>query len=243
MTLREAIDQPRLRPARDWLRNYKDRTALPSFSTLQPLLSQLKSDAVSINDQLTAKAVWCLETIGRIQNHFETSILDISAGEFISAWNGLERCEIEIYFLDRHFTEEAGEFGVEHVRVHTSQFQDFFPFKWGISPAYLHQEVRCTICDAEWTLRNRCNHKIGEIYNGEQCGKKICKFKILHVAIVDRPAQKYSVIAPNGNDDYRFNLVKYVADGLKSPWACWSYHKEERRKHHPLFVGIGRNDH
>ena len=240
-TLCEAIDQPKLRMARDWLRNYRERPASPSLSEYQHLLAQLKSEAVSINDQLTAKAVWCLETIGRIQSLFETSFSDLVADEFKSAWDGLDRCEIEIHFLDRHFTEENEEFGIEHVRIHTKQFQELYPFRWGISPAYLRTDIRCSICDARWTLRNRCLHKLGEIYDGEDCGRIIHELEILHIALVENPAQKYSVIFPDGNNDYRFGSVKYVVNGLRNPWASWSYHKEERRKHNPVFANVGRN--
>lgn len=241
MNLREAIDQQKLRAVRDWLRSYRDRIADPSVPDHQPLLAQVKRDAIFANDQLTAKAVWCLETMGRIQNHFESSFSDIKTGKFKSAWDELERCEVEIHFLDRHFTEENGEFGIEHVATHSKQLQELYPLGWGISPGYLYTDVRCTICDAKWTLRSRCIHKVGEIYDGEMCGKKIMKAKILHLALVENPAQKYSVIFPNGDNDYRFDRVKYVVEGLRNAWGGWSYRKEELRKNHPAFVGVGRN--
>jgi len=240
-TLREAIDQPKLRLARDWLRNYRERPASPSLSEHQHFLAQLKREAVSANDQMTAKAVWCLETIGQIQSLFETSFSDLVEDDFENAWIGLDRAETEIYLLDRHFAEETEEFGIEHVRIHAKQFQELYPVKWGISPGYLRTDIRCSICNARWTLRNRCLHKLGEIYDGDMCGKVIHGLEFLHIALVENPAQKYSVIFPNGNDDYRFQLVKYVVDGLKSPWACWSYQREERRKHHPVFANVGRN--
>ena len=241
-TLREAIDQPRFRKVRNWLRNYEGRSANSSFSDHQLLLSQSKSDAVSVNDQLTAKAMWCLETIGRIQEQFESSFLDIRSGKFMSAWNRLESCEIAIHFLDKNFTEKDGEFGVEHARVHTRQFQDLLPYKWGISPGYLRTDIRCTICDTKWTLRKRCVHKEGEIYEGKRCGKKICKFQILELALVENPAQKYSVVNVIGDDDPRFEVVKFVVDALKSPWHCWSFHKEELRQYNPAFQNVERSD-
>lgn len=235
-TLCEAIDRPKLRAVSDWLRNYEERPASLSHSECQRLLAQLKREAVYANDQLTAKAIWCLETIGRIQNHFESSICCIGAGEFRSAWDDLDRCLTEASFLDRHFNEVEGEFGIEHVWTHAKQFQELYPFKWGISPGYLRTDIRCSICNKRRTLRNRCQHKIGEIYNGEMCGKKIQGLKLLHISLVEYPAQKVSVIFPNGNDDYRFELVKYVVKGLNHPWARWSYMREERRTRHLLFA-------
>ncbi len=66
--------------------------------------------------------------------------------------------------------------------------------------------------------------------------------ELLHVALVDQPVQKYSVISPTGNDGDRFALIEFVVSALRSPWHGWSYHREERRRYHPAFMGIGRND-
>ena len=195
-----------------------------------------------MGDQLTAKAVWCLETIGRIQDHFITAFSQIKTGEYAEAWQELDRCETEISFLDSHFSEMPGEFGVEHARIHTKQYQELYLLKWGFSPAFLQKDVRCSICDAKISLRTTCGHEVGEIYDGEMCGKVINDLEILHIALVDKPAQKYSVIFPNGNDDDRLALLQYLGRNLKSPWHRWSYYKEVRKQYHPVFKDVRRND-
>ncbi len=237
-TLREAIDQPKLRMVRDWLRNYEDRSASSSYSENQRLLTILKREAVSEGDQLTAKAVWCLETIGRVQNHFESAFRLLKQNEFRDAWDNLDRCDTEIFFLSRHFIEDDREFGLEHARFHTRQFQDVFLLKGGFSPGFLFTDVRCSICGTKMTLRGGCNHKAGNIYDGEMCTRVIFECKALHISLVDNPAQKVSVIFPSKNEDDRFRLVKYVVDALRTPWHGWGYVKEERRQYHPAFVGV-----
>lgn len=242
MDLREAIYQPKLSAVTDWLRNYEHRTGSSSFSEYQKLLSQLKCEAVSHNDQLTAKAVWCLETVDRIQDYFVSAFVHMKENRFKAAWDLLERCEIDTSFLDRHFTEEDGEFGIEHARFHTRQFQELYPGKWGFSPAFTIKETRCSICGTKRTLRGGCDHKVGDIYDGEMCFKDVTKLgRGLHVALVENPVQKSTVILPD-DDDYRFTLVKSVVSGLRNPWVGWIYFKEERRKYHPLFAGVGRKE-
>ena len=242
LTLREAIDQPRLRDRRELLRNYKARKEHTLPSTHLHMLSEQKAEAVASGDQMTAKAVWCLEAIARIQDHFVSAFLRLMAGEFQDAWNLLERCEIEIGFLDRHFTEAGNEFGVEHARIHTKQLQELYPLSVAVSPALLHKEVRCSICDSKLTLRNRCKHVHGEIYDGEMCGRVITETELLHIALVTNPVQKFSYIFPQDSDDRPFRPIKDLVIKIGSPWRRWGFYKEERRQFHPAFKGIGRND-
>ena len=236
-SLREAIDQPRLRKVRDWLRSYEDRAGSPSYSENYQLLTIYKREAVSEGDQLTAKAVWCLETIGRVQNHFESAFSLLKSSEFRRAWDHLDRCDTEILFLSRHFIDDHREFGIEHAQVHTRQFQELFLLKGGFSPGFLFTDIRCSICGTKLTLKGGCNHKVGNIYDGEMCTRLIVECTALHLALVDNPAQKVSVFFPSGNESDLFRLVKYVVDALRSPWHRWGYVKEERRQFHPAFVG------
>ena len=242
MGLREAIDRPYLRETLDCLRNHRGRID----STLRPgfwqSLAQFKSRAVIDEDQLTAKAIWCLETIGRIQDHFVSAFHHLKMSEFKEAWDQFERCEVETGFLDNHYIEERGEFGVEHIRTHTRQFQELFPFTVGMSLAFIREDVRCSICDTRIGLRSGCEHKVGEIYDGEMAHRVIHKGKMLHVSIVDSPAHKYSVIFPNGNDDPRLKPINELVNRLGSPWRRWSFEKEDRRDLHPAFRNVGRND-
>ena len=239
MIIRQAIDQPKLRMVRDRLRMYHKHSSDQALSEeYRQLLSQLKREAVNTDDQVTAKAVWCLETIDRIQRHFLSAFSHIRSEACKVAWTDLESCEIQISFLDRHFTENSREFGIEHARVHTKQLQELYLLEYGISPGFLKKEVHCSICDTRLTLRSRCGHQIGEIYDGQMCGRVVKNMEFLHFAFVKNPAQKFSVIFPNGNDDLRLHLVKFLGQTLSSPWDSWSYNKETRKEFHPLFKDL-----
>ena len=220
------------------LRDYRNRVDGILPDVFWQCLCKRKSTACANGDQQTAKMVWCLETSGRIQDHFVSAFLSILDGEFKSAWDELERCEVELSFLDRHFSEEDDEFGMEHIRVHAGQLQELYPYTMGFSPGYVIEEMSCSICKEKFSLRSACGHRVGEIYDGEMCVREISKVKTLHISIVDNPAQKYSVIFPYGNNDRRLTLVRSVVDALKSPWHSWSYEKEERREYHPAYQGV-----
>ena len=241
LTLREAIDQTGLQRVRSLLRNYKGRNNQVIPSWLWEELTVLKEKSVSTGDQLTAKAIWCLEAVGHIQDHFVTIFVQLKAGEFQKGWNELDNCEQQIVGLDKHFTEDKDEFGVEHARVHTKQFQDLYPLHWGVSPGMLYKEIRCSTCDTKLALRSGCEHINGEIYDGKMCHAVVTSAEFLHLALVENPVQKFSFIFPEPGNDSGFQPIKELATRIGTPWRRWSYYKEERRQFHPRFKGIGRN--
>ena len=237
--LRESIDHSSLHDLRLLLQEYCKRTDVSLPMIFWESTKAIKREAVDANDQVKAKAIWCLETIGRVQDYFVDAYVRMVSKNYHDAWRKLERCETHISFLDRHFVEKRGEFGIEHCWKHTRQFQDLFQLKWGFSPGMLYREKECTICGGKIELRRSCGHRVGEIYDGRQCGRRITKVEIFEISPVDRPFQKYSVIFPPAEQhDYHFSLIRFVATGLRSPWHTWQYTKEERREHHPVFKDV-----
>ena len=241
-TVSYAIAQPTFDVVRNQLLDFRSRTSSQLPVDFWQRLSRTKEEYVCQNNQVGAKAVWCLETVGHIQDNFISAVLHIRAEEFQKAWDLLEQCENAITSLGRHFVEHQGEFGIEHVRVHTRQLQELYHLKWGFSPGLLFEEVYCSICQGKRTLRADCGHEVGEIYNGEICANVVAKAKILHISLVDNPAQKGSVIWPDGETPPQFDLLRYLADELLSPWGVWRYHKEIRKCYHPAFKNVGRSD-
>ncbi len=235
-SLREAIDHSDLADMRLALQEYYKRTDALLPTAFWNDIRQLKRAAVDADNQVGAKAVWCLETIGRIQDHFVNAYVHLKSREYRSAWGELERCEIEIRSLDRHFTERKKEFGIEHCRAHTPRLQDVFHLSWGFSPGMLYREKKCTICDSRIGLHNSCGHMVGEIYDGQMAGRRITSVEVLEVSFVNNPVQKYSVFFPPEDQfEWRFSIVNYVIDGLRSPWHEWTCEKVERREDHPVF--------
>lgn len=242
MTVREVILEPEFDDVRRILQSYEERAYGVLPLEFWSLLSLKKQGYVHAGEQLKAKASWCLEAIGRIQDTFVTVFLRIGSDEFREAWEMLGYCEKETYWLDKHFAESEDEFGIEHIRNHAVQIEELFELRGGFSPGILHKEVRCSVCDAALTLRKGCEHEIGEIYDGERCHLVVSDALLLHVAVVDNPAQRYSFIWPENEGKTRFAVVKYLSEHLNSPWEKWSFRKEVRRRFHPAFQNVGRYD-
>ena len=127
----QVIDRPVFREVVTWLRNCKHRDDDDNYSWHMGLLSRLKREAVGQDDQLTAKALWCLETICEVQRQFLAAYQLMRAAHFQEAWQLLERCEIANGSLAHHFTDEGEEFGINHVATHVKRFQDLYPLHLG----------------------------------------------------------------------------------------------------------------
>ena len=240
--VRDSIFHEAFDSTREELLYFRNRATNALPKSFWDSLSQEKIRAVSQGNQLISKSVWCMETIGLIQDSFIASIVQIKDSDFEGAWHSLCECESQISRLDWHFRELKGEFGIEHIRTHSHQLRELYPLRFGISPGILIHEKRCSICNEKLSLRAGCTHELNEIYDGEMCHIVVSEFEPYHIAIVDNPAQKATYIWPEIQGNPNFDLIAQVCHALSSPWVVWSYSKEERRRYHPAFKKVGRNE-
>lgn len=219
----------------------------PSDEKIYARLDELKAQAVAVDDQVLAKAVWCYETILRIQSLFVSAFNLLKAEQFYDAWCEFERVEHGINALGRHFPLDDDTYKLLSIDRHTKQFQSLFPYKMFGSPEYLALEKKCTICDQVVSIRNSCGHIQGEIYNGEMCSRVITELEFIGMGIVEKPAQKYSVLFPSDADGKRidshdYTFLKVIAKGLSSPFDGWEIEWTKRRHPHSKFQYLSRND-
>lgn len=218
--------------------------------TARDVLAQLKANAINTGNQELAKEIWCYEEILNIQNNYLQAFEQIKDGDYYAGWCTLERVEISVNSLERHFDIAIGNdrYKVSFIKTHTERFQSLYPYKYFLSPGMLHLEKRCSICDAVVSLRNHCGHVPGEIYDGEICGRKITRAEMIESSIVTKPVQKYSVLfltdqkGITQGDGYDYSLVNYVIRGLREPFHGWEVNRTTRRHPHNKFKSIKRND-
>jgi hypothetical protein len=211
-----------------------------------PLLETAKQQAVAQGDELQAKAAWCLRQVAKIQEHYLQAWEHLTSGAFYAAWCELDRCEIEIHHLDRHYKDVDTEYGLEFIRTQSKNLQAMYPYKWFLSPEILKKKVVCSICGATVTPRNPCPHRSGDIFGGEMAAREIVEMDVIGMALVTEPHQNYSVLFtgdPDSNgirDQYDYALIRYVRRGLRSPWHGWTYSWTTRLQPHELFAHLGR---
>ncbi len=145
----------------------------------------------------------------------------------------------------RHFRGSADHYQLNFIYAHTERFQSIFPYRIFASPEYLKTEVRCGICDAIITPRNSCDHRKGEIYDGEICVHHVTQAQLLNIAMVTSPSQRYSVVFATDNQgnrtDFDYSVLDYVLRGLNSPFHGWRCTRTVTDVPHELYRGVGRN--
>lgn len=245
------IGHPLLARPHALLADYRRTT--PQHATmlreLAPYLALVKRTAVADGDQHLAKAVWCLETIAAIQRGYLRVFARLKKSRFYLAWCELEIIELTLRALDQHFRPVDGSYGLAFIRATTARWQSLYPYAVFASPEIWKREVRCGLCDAVISLRKGCEHRVGEIYDGKRCFRKVTRADLLGIAVVHNPVQKYSVLftadpAAGGGkpDKAAYPLLQYVIKGLSSPWDEWGIERTTVRHPHARYGEVGPDE-
>lgn len=206
---------------------------------LKGMLAELaleKKSAVAEGDDAGAKEVWCLECAIEAHSSYLFAYSELKKGRFYEGWCALERAEKTLDALFPHFEDRFVELGLQFVGQHVGRWQAIFPYKWFISPAILMKRVSCSVCRATLDPRRPCGHVMGEIYAGERCHRVIEDAEIIEVSFVTDPVQKYSVpllwkkegSAEKPRDMHNYDLVKTVAERVRSPYQEWYFRISKR---------------
>ncbi len=223
------------------LDSFLDRQLI-AYEDLDKSLVLMRDNYVRNGDEEGAKQVWILKKISTIQQIYLAVFQLLKDKKYYLAWQELERCEISITNLARHYDYKTNS-SIAFVDEYVKKYQRLFPYRLFSSYEMVHEEIKCSICNQIITPRNFCGHKVGEVYRGEMCGRIISKSKMLGLAIVKNPVNKYAVLFPGGmeNDTYRYDLLDYLLPRLNTPFAKWEL--SITKKAHPIekFSHIGRN--
>ncbi len=194
--------------------------------------------------------IWHINSILKVQTLFIEAISKLKQGKFYEGWCILEKCEVLLLGLEKNFDiySSKDEYKLQFIKKKVAQLQELFPYKYFMSPEFRIKKQICSICHKNISLRNSCGHQLGEIYNGELCCRVIKEAKLLGVALVRSPRNKYAVpFATDKNtgkqiDQYDYSLVEYLVKALPSPFAEWSCNWTKKRHPHSKFLNFGKND-
>ena len=228
-----------------YLRSYATRKAEDDAQTVTVALSGLKLRAVDAGDESSAKHYWCLEETLKAQQLYIQAFDELKRREFYQGWCTLERAEIVLHYLRRHFAHRFEEFGLNYVDQHVERWQAVFPYKHFISPEFVEHEKECTICDAQISIRKHCGHEPGEVYGGELALRRVTNMEFVGMAMmVKKPVQKYSVLflcdPESGKrvDHHNYAVIEFIAQRLADPFHAWDYKLTSRRWPHGRFLDV-----
>lgn len=202
-------------------------------------LSELKKNEVNQGNQKESKNIWCLEQVYKVIDHFLTAYKKLVDKEYYKAWCELNRAEIELHFLRKHLNYSGDLYSLEYIEKNIFQLQKLFPYQIFSSRESTVKKWRCSICKRVITLRNSCNHELGEIYNGEQCFRIVEDIEYHGVAIVTKPFDKYAVIFLE-DSEYNYTFLENLMGNWENPYEKWELHTS--RELIEEFKDLGRNE-
>jgi hypothetical protein len=183
---------------REPLRRVIDETTSEPVSLM---LESLKASFVSANNEIGANSIAIQQAVFEIQNNYIRVFKLFKNKDFYAAWCLLERIEIDIKWLLRHYDPIDDEYKILFIKQYVHQLQGLFPYKLFGSSEYIKKLAKCSICGTVITLRNRCRHKKGELYMGQRCSHEILEAEMLAIAVVEVPFNKYSVFGVTSKED------------------------------------------
>lgn len=202
-----------------------------------------KKQAASMGDESKSNYLWCLYQIYLVQKNYTDAFWNMKNKRYEEAWMQLDRADIELSFLDEHYQKYFNEpigfrFQLQYILNMTQRLQTLFPYKLFMSRETIIKEEKCSICGEIIRLRSGCRHRLGELYNGEQCYHKITDYEFLGMALVKDPFDKYTYLKMEGQD-YNYEVIDFLMEKLQSPYELWNV--EKTRKMNPNYENVGRN--
>ena len=187
-------------------------------------LQSIKNEYVKLKQDTHAKQIWIYQTIVRIHILYIEAFNHLKNKEYYTGWCELEKIEIKLYSLKRHFQYDKETFYLYQIEKNVRNLQVLFPYRLFISTEILNIEEKCTICNKITSIRKPCEHIVGEIYNGEMCGRLVTKSYLLGASIVTNPENKYAVLFPlndNKKNPYAYHTIDYLFKYILNPYEKW----------------------
>jgi hypothetical protein len=207
--------------------------------SIEKILVQKKREYVLKNQDDNAKIIWILETIFKIKKFYINAFNKLVQKDYRSAWRKFDMSDIQLSFLLRHFDISNNEYNLLFISNQIRYFQKLFPYFLFTSRESIIKKRVCSICKKEIKIRHKCEHKKGEIYDGEMCHYIIKDVELLGISFVRNPFDKYAVVLP-ADKEYNYRGLEQLMKVLKNPYEKWKIETIKEKKEE--FKQINRND-
>ena len=205
-------------------------------------LKRLKRIAISEKNEPFANNLWCVEKIAGIQKLYLTmfkALKKVESSSFYEAWTLLERIDISLASLRKHYNYSGNKFNLGFIHKIIGEYEKLYPYRHFSSVENIIKKEECSICKKICTIRNHCEHKVGNLYWGEMCYRNVLDCELISVSIVENPFSKYAVIFPEGME-YNYFMLEFLMKNIELPYERWYINTEYRK--HDNYDNTGRNE-
>lgn len=207
-------------------------------------IMEQKNHAASEGDESRANYLWCLYQVFLVQKNYTDAFWNMKNKKYEEAWLQLDRADIELSFLEEHYDKYFGgpiglRFQLMYILNAIKRLQTLFPYKLFLSRESIIKREKCSICGETIKLRGGCGHKLGQLYNGEQCCHEVTEFELIGMALVKDPFDKYTYLKIEGQD-YNYQIIDFLMEHLQTPYELWGVEKVKIKA--PNYTNIGSNN-
>lgn len=203
-------------------------------------IERLRQDAISRKDEEQANYCWCLMQIYNIKKGFLFAIHDLKNKKYESAWITLDNIDIELGILEDNYDifQENDKFHLMFIERIIKEYQKLFPYHYFFSRESIIKAEECSICGKRISLRHPCGHKVGKLYMGELCVRKVIDMELRAIAIVTDPFDKYAYLRMEGKE-YNYEVLEELMTKIDDPYD--DFYVEIVKIKKPDYKNVGRN--
>lgn len=204
-------------------------------------IEKLRLEAISNLDEGKANHCWCLRQIYRIQKGFLSAINALKEKRFEDAWHILDEIDIGLSNLENNFdiSQSNDKYHLVFIGRIILEYQKLFPYRYFFSRENIIKKEECSICGNEILLRHPCGHKVGKLYMGELCLRKVTDMDFKAVSIVKDPFDKYGYVQLEGRE-YNYGMLEMLMEELDNPYE--DFYIETVKVKSPEYIKVQRND-
>lgn len=204
-------------------------------------IEKLRRNAISLRQEEEANYFSCLMQIYKIQKGYSSAFDLLKNKKYEDAWCLLDRVDIELSYLEANFDIEQNDdkYHMLFIGRMIKEYQKLFPYRHFFSRECIIKREKCSICGKQISLRNQCGHKVGKLYMGELCLRKVVDIELKAVCIVTDPFDKYTYVQIPGQE-YEYGMLEALIAEIDDPYD--EFYIETVQELKPEYKNICRED-
>lgn len=204
-------------------------------------IEELRQNAILNQDEEKANYCWCLQQIFKVQKGFVSAIYDLKNKKYEEAWLTFDNIDIALGFLEENFdvTLNNDKYHMVFIGRMIKEYQKLFPYSHFFSRECVVKAEVCSICGQPISLRHPCGHKVGKLYMGELCLRKVVDMEFKAFSIVTDPFDKYSYVKLP-DQEYDYGMLETLMKEIENPYD--EFYIETVKVTKPEYKNVGRNE-
>lgn len=223
------------------IENYLSSKRTSLDDSISTEIEVLRQDAISQQNENQANYCWCLKQVFHLQKGFISAINSLKSKKYEEAWCTFDRVDIGLSNLENNFDTSQGSdrYHLLFIAHMIKEYQKLFPYRHFLSRECVIKAEECSICGKPISLRKPCGHKVGKLYMGELCLRKVTDIELKALSVVTDPFDKYAFLQLP-DQEYNYGMLEDLMQEIDNPYDEFSIETVKEIK--PEFKKLGRNE-